>query len=183
MTVLSDRENRELHYRGTAAHCWIAPVGMPQRAWEACVRAHLVSHILTGAREGDREGHRAAHQDLTPTAERWPAGGADIRTVEELGAALRAVRQDELIDLDAGLDALSDEDLRTLVTSALSAGWDEPEPPTREQAEEVVRRARHRADEDAYEDALIQLALDEPTASADLLRRVSDGWDDSLEMP
>lgn len=58
-----NNDDDDLHYRGTDAHCWIAPVRVDQVEWEQLVREHLVEHIIERG-SLDRARHMATHREL-----------------------------------------------------------------------------------------------------------------------
>lgn len=63
MSRLYSDEDPDLHYRGTSAHCWVAPLGTDQTEWEGAVREHLVDH-LNERWSLDRPLHSAVHREL-----------------------------------------------------------------------------------------------------------------------
>lgn len=55
---LIERGDEDLHYSDGSTHCWIAPVGIDQKVWEAGLRAHLARHNAGGEVEQVRRSPR-----------------------------------------------------------------------------------------------------------------------------
>jgi hypothetical protein len=100
MSTLTTDEHPALHYLGTGAHCWVAPVDVDQRRWDETVRQHLLAHLLSG----DRAWHHAVHLELAPREQEFaPGRHRQIRTVDELGVALAEQRAYETNPSRSGL--------------------------------------------------------------------------------
>lgn len=95
MSVLTAAEHPDLHYPGLTAHCWVAPDGIDGREWDQIVRDHLGEHLAAIDRDWRRAALAAAIQGLRPGRHRKILTLDEIRTLDELGAALARTRAHE----------------------------------------------------------------------------------------